>query len=605
MSTASPSILRIVLFGLGRAGRIHLRNLHARADTEVCAVVEMPDGPALPPEDCALMSAVTERVDATDAAAVNALLSRVDTHAVVLASPTRTHADLTMRALHRGCHVLVEKPLAESLADIHACFDAAEAAGLVLSVGYNRRYDPAIRALKQQVDTGAIGEPRTVLTISRDYPYPPAAFLATCGGLFHDCATHDIDYVSWILNDTVVAVHVTVPGVCSATDSTMTQTGLNVDHAVVQLKFDQGAVATLHLSRVASSYDQRCEVFGDQGEARMATFEPGVKRSFPERYAAAFEAELDAFVQCVRTGTHALVTREDCVAANLVAEACGQSLVSGGWVPLETAPTPTFRQYNTAPARVKANYRTARERQTVAFVDRMLATYAPLDRKMGVWAMLEELNDLVDVSDPDLSHPNIHHAFQTAEAIRAAGLPDWMQLTGLLHDVGKIMYLRGCDADGTSRDQQWAMVGDTFVVGCALPDSLVYPEFNALHPDRDDPRYNTPCGRYTPGCGMDQVQCSWGHDEYLYRILASPKNPHTLPEEALYIVRFHSLYAYHRDGAYRELMDDKDRRLLPVLQQFNQYDLYSKSDTLLDIEVLRPYYAGLMETYLGRGWWWV
>ena len=85
----------------------------------------------------------------------------------------------------------------------------------------------------------------------------------------------------------------------------------------------------------------------------------------------------------------------------------------------------------------------------------------------------------------------------------------------------------------------------------------------------------------------------------------SPKNPHTLPEEALYIVRFHSLYAYHRDGAYRELMDDKDRRLLPVLQQFNQYDLYSKSDTLLDIEALRPYYTGLMETYLGRGWWWV
>ena len=382
-------------------------------------------------------------------------------------------------------------------------------------------------------------------------------------------------------------------------------TSLNVDHAVVQLQYRQGVLATLHLSRVASSYDQRCEVFGDQGEARMAAFEPGKKRSFPDRYAAAFRAELDAFVQCVREATPALVTRTDCVVAYHVAEACARSLASGEWIRLEI-PTrvPTLRQYDTAPARVRANYRTARERQSVEFVDRMLATYAPLDRKMDVWAMLDELNDLVDVSDPDLSHPNIHHAFQTAEAIRAAGLPDWMQLTGLLHDVGKIMYLRGCDEDGTSRDQQWAMVGDTFVVGCALPDTLVYPEFNALHPDRDDPRYNTPCGRYAPGCGLDQVQCSWGHDEYLYRILASPKNPHTLPEEALYIVRFHSLYAYHRDGAYRELMDDKDRRLLPVLQQFNQYDLYSKSDTLLDIDALRPYYAELMARYLGQPWWW-
>lgn len=272
--------------------------------------------------------------------------------------------------------------------------------------------------------------------------------------------------------------------------------------------------------------------------------------------------------------------------------------------PLNTK-IPTLRQYDSAPARVKDNYRIAREQQGVEFVERMLVKYAALDRKMKVWAILDELNDLVDVSDPDLSHPNIHHAFQTAEAIRAAGLPDWMQLTGLLHDVGKIMYLRGCDTDGTSRDQQWAMVGDTFVVGCKLPDSLVYSEFNTLHPDRDDLRYNTSCGRYSPGCGLDQVQCSWGHDEYLYRILSSSKNPHTLPEEALYIIRFHSLYAYHRDGAYRELMDEKDKRLLPVLQQFNQYDLYSKSDTLLNIDALRPYYGELMTRYLGRDWWWI
>jgi inositol oxygenase len=271
---------------------------------------------------------------------------------------------------------------------------------------------------------------------------------------------------------------------------------------------------------------------------------------------------------------------------------------------MTTAPS-TFRQYQSAPPRVRENYRKARATQTVDFVDRMLSTHSAFDKRMDVWSILEQLNDLVDVSDPDMSHPNVYHAFQTAEAIRADGLPDWMQLIGLLHDVGKIMYVRGCDADGTSRNQQWAMVGDTFVVGCALPDVLVYPEYNHLNPDAHDPRYTTVCGKYAPGCGLDQVQCSWGHDEYLYRILASSKNPHTLPDEALYIVRFHSLYAYHRDGAYRELMDDKDRQMLPVLQQFNKYDLYSKSDDLLDIEALRPYYDTLMKKYLQRAWWWV
>ena len=336
---APVAAIRIALFGLGRAGRIHLRNLQARADTVVCALVDVPSAPPPPP---ALLPAQAERVDATDALAVDALLARPDVHAVVLASPTRTHHDLTLRALRRGCHVLVEKPLAESLSAIHACFDAAEAARRVLSVGYNRRYDPAIRALKARVDAGEIGTPRTALTISRDYPFPPAAFLATCGGLFHDCATHDIDYLSWVLSDAPVAVFVAVPrgaraAAAAAGGDVTDHHHLNVDHAVVQLRYRGGALATLHLSRVASSYDQRCEVFGDRGEARMATFEPERRRSFPERYAAAFEAELDAFVRCVREGAPPLVTRNDCVVTNLVAEACAKSLATNQWVEIATA----------------------------------------------------------------------------------------------------------------------------------------------------------------------------------------------------------------------------------------------------------------------------
>lgn len=604
-SVSHASVLRIALFGLGRAGRIHVRNIVSHPNVSLIAIVELPNVEAsLSPDLRHLLPGNAARVDATDTEAVDELLASDRLDAVLIASPTATHYDLTIRALGQSKHVLVEKPLAESLEHIHECFDAAEASKCVLSIGYNRRYDPAIRRLKAQMESGVIGVPRTALTIARDYPYPGAAFLSTCGGLFHDCATHDIDYLSWLLDDKPLSVQATVPHNTDTAD-------FNVDHCVIQLQYSKGTLATLHLSRVASNYDQRCEIFGDKGEARMVDFIPDAKTSFPQRYADAFKAELDAFVASVAGKQPALVTRSDVVRAFCVAEACAMSLTKRNVVTVRypnrdtTSVEDTFRQYETAPERVKDNYRIARVRQTVQFVDRMLETYAPLDRKMDIWTILEQLNDLVDVSDPDLAHPNLYHAFQTAEAMRSDGLPDWMQLMGLLHDAGKIMYMRGCDEDGTSRIQQWAMVGDTFVVGCGLPKSLVYSEFNDLNPDMKNSMYNTVCGRYPPGCGLDQVQCSWGHDEYLYRILASGKNPHTLPEAALYMARFHSLYAYHRDGGYTELMSEKDHRLLPELKKFNKYDLYSKSDTLLDIDALRPYYTTLIDKYFGRRYWWI
>ena len=91
-----------------------------------------------------------------------------------------------------------------------------------------------------------------------------------------------------------------------------------------------------------------------------------------------------------------------------------------------------------------------------------------------------DLNVFIDVSDPDINLPNLHHLFQTAEAIRQDGHPEWLQLTGLLHDLGKIMYLWDNDEDGTSIKEQWAICGDTFVVGCKIPNNVVYPEFNSL-----------------------------------------------------------------------------------------------------------------------------
>src|SRR5262245_7594557 len=172
-----------------------------------------------------------------------------------------------------------------------------------------------------------------------------------------------------------------------------------------------------------------------------------------------------------------------------------------------------FRRYSReAGDPVREFYRTNHREQTLDFVLRKKAEYLPLRRaRMTVWEALERLDELVDESDPDTSLSQIDHAIQTAEAVKADGHPPWFVVTGLVHDLGKMLCLFG--------EPQWAVVNDTFPVGCAFSDKLVYPEFFAENPDRAVSEYATPCGIYEPGSGLDGVHLSWGHDEYLYQVL--------------------------------------------------------------------------------------
>jgi len=143
-----------------------------------------------------------------------------------------------------------------------------------------------------------------------------------------------------------------------------------------------------------------------------------------------------------------------------------------------------FRDYASAGEAVRENYRLARQNQTHQFAQGMVEKYKQRPkRKLEIWSALDQLSQFVDLSDPDLTLPNLHHLFQTAEGIRRDGHPHWFQLTGLIHDLGKIQYLWGTSEEGTSLTQQWAIVGDTFLTGCELPSNIIYPEFNSLHPD--------------------------------------------------------------------------------------------------------------------------
>jgi inositol oxygenase len=245
-----------------------------------------------------------------------------------------------------------------------------------------------------------------------------------------------------------------------------------------------------------------------------------------------------------------------------------------------------YRNYD-SPTRdtVKEFYRLNHTYQSYDFVKSKEKEFLALNRKrMSIWEAAEFLNQLVDDSDPDTDLSQLQHLLQTAEAIRADGHPDWFVLTGFIHDLGKIL----CLFD----EPQWAVVGDTFPVGCAYSDKVVYPEFFSLNPDYKNEQYQSRLGVYDENCGLKNVHMSWGHDEYLYHI-----SKDYLPEPALYMIRYHSFYAAHKEGAYDYLMDDHDREMFQWVKKFNPYDLYSKSPEPPKVDELRPYYEELIAKY--------
>jgi len=234
---------------------------------------------------------------------------------------------------------------------------------------------------------------------------------------------------------------------------------------------------------------------------------------------------------------------------------------------------------------VKETYKENHTQQTVAFVLQKEQQYIGTCRKkFTMWEVAELMKTFTDASDPDLTRPQIIHALQVGEAMRKDKLPRAWILAGFIHDFGKILYYFG--------EPQWAVVGDTFPVGCAFSDAIVYPEYFKDNPDFFDIRFNSRFGIYQPHCGLSNVHMSWGHDEYLYH-----KVKDRLPEEVCYAIRYHSFYPYHEKGAYEHLTNDYDKKMLKWINLLNKYDLYTKDDSPMDIEALLPYYKKLVEEF--------
>lgn len=313
------------LAGLGRMGRLHAGNLASRCAAAGLACVY--------DADPAVAAAVAAELDVPWTGSYDGLLEACE--AVVVATSTASHAELTTRAAAAGRHVLCEKPVSLDRDATVAVIEAAERAGIVFQVGFHRRFDPDWAAVAARIHAGELGEVTLLRTSLRDMTPPDPAFLSTSGGFFADVTVHDLDVARWLVGE---VVEVTAHG--SAADPAFAAAG-EIETCVVVLRFANGALGVIDNSRSARyGYECSTEVMGTLATARVdaphghewrtpgrAAY--GLPRDFAERYPQAYAAEVDAFARCVRAGTDPLVTGRDALAASDLAAACDESWRTG------------------------------------------------------------------------------------------------------------------------------------------------------------------------------------------------------------------------------------------------------------------------------------
>ncbi|RUT29289.1 inositol 2-dehydrogenase [Arsenicitalea aurantiaca] len=321
---------RFGILGAGRIGRVHALTLARSGRAEVAYVAD-----ALPDAAASLADAVGAR-----ASDVDAVIEAPDVDAILIATPTDTHADLIERVARAGKAILCEKPVSLSVERIEACLPVVEAAGVPLMIGFHRRYDPNFAALEKRIREGEIGEVEIVTITCRDPSAPPVSYIERSGGLYRDMMIHDFDMARFLLGEEPVLVHA-LGG--NLVDPAIGQAG-DVDTASVQMQTASGKICVITNSRRASyGHDQRIEVHGSRGLLRagnvhLTTLEKAdetgwredlIPFSFIERYGEAYRREIERFLDCLETGESPRASGHDGLMAQRLAEAATRSRATG------------------------------------------------------------------------------------------------------------------------------------------------------------------------------------------------------------------------------------------------------------------------------------
>lgn len=320
-------IVRFGLLGAGRIGKVHAKAVTANPKAQLVAVADaMPQAAA---DLAGQYGAEIRTIEAIEAAA--------DIDAVIICTPTDTHADLIERFVKAGKAVFCEKPVDLSLGRVKQCLEVVRQHDGRLMVGFNRRFDPHFRAVRAQIDAGAIGAVEMVVITSRDPGAPPVDYIKRSGGIFRDMTIHDFDMARFLLGEEVTEVAASAavlvdPAIGAAGD---------YDSVQVLLKTASGRQAMISNSRRATyGYDQRIEVHGSDGmvsaeNQRPVSIElangrgyirPPLHDFFMTRYTEAYAAEIAAFIQALASGTAAVPTGEDGLIALALADAALKSV---------------------------------------------------------------------------------------------------------------------------------------------------------------------------------------------------------------------------------------------------------------------------------------
>ena len=294
--------IRTLIIGLGRIGKIHLGNLQAIDEVEIVGICDPTDEAKVFSNKAGL---TFYQKDFTDVA------GEVQADAIVICSPTDTHANYVSIAAKKGIDVFCEKPLDLSLEKVKQVLKTVNESKIKLMLGFNRRFDSEFQSVKEKIVNGHIGDIHTIKITSRDPSPPPINYIKSSGGMFLDMTIHDFDMIRYLTNKKIVEVYakgdaLVNPEIAKAGD---------IDTAIINLTFEDGSMAVIDNCRKAVyGYDQRVEVFGSKGMVQsknkfdkytLTYSENGVTSALPqhfflERYADAYKKEINHFIDCIR-----------------------------------------------------------------------------------------------------------------------------------------------------------------------------------------------------------------------------------------------------------------------------------------------------------------
>ena len=325
--------LKIGVIGAGRIGKVHTATLaQSVPEAEVVALADI---------NIAEAGSLAKQFDIPFVSEKHSdVINHKDVQAVVICSPTDTHAAYIVEAARAGKHIFCEKPVDLSLDVIRGAISEVEKAGVKLMVGFNRRFDPNFKKLHEMVAAGKIGSPSILKITSRDPSPPPAEYVAVSGGMFLDMTIHDFDMARYIVGSEVTEVYVKA---AVLVDPAIGEAG-DVDTAVITLSFANGALGVIDNSRKAVyGYDQRVEIFGTEGMLIADNNFPdnhryfasdGVHGALPlnffmDRYLEAYSNELKAFCDAVVNNKPTPVDGHDGLMSVAIGLAAKQSLAEG------------------------------------------------------------------------------------------------------------------------------------------------------------------------------------------------------------------------------------------------------------------------------------